>query len=109
MDTKQANIHSFPFFLLHIFLFYRKEKKMRTSKALLYSLSLVSLAALPTLQHQTAKGPQFPLQEPAPVNFVQNILSTEDAKDYCNVSTTWPIAFLCSSSRTNFTDMVSRL
>lgn len=59
---------------------------MHSAKLFLLSLSFASLAVLPTLQHQTAKGPQFPLQEPAPVNFVQSILSNSDVKDYCNVS-----------------------
>lgn len=57
---------------------------MHSSKLLLYSLSVISLAILPSLQHEV-KGPQFPLQEPAPVNFVQNILTSDNAKDYCNV------------------------
>jgi hypothetical protein len=59
---------------------------MRTTKLFLYTLSLASLAILPTIQHTTAKGPQFPLQEPAPVKFVEDVLSTEVPKDYCNVS-----------------------
>jgi hypothetical protein len=58
---------------------------MRSSKLLLYTLTVASLAILPTLQH-TAKGPQYPLQEPAPVNFVQSILANNEPKDYCNVS-----------------------
>lgn len=57
---------------------------MHSSKLLLYSLSVISLAILPSLQH-TVKGPQFALQEPSPVNFVQNILTADNAKDYCNV------------------------
>ncbi|KAI8644042.1 endoplasmic reticulum Oxidoreductin 1-domain-containing protein [Parasitella parasitica] len=36
------------------------------------------------MQHSGAKGPQHPLQEPAPVSFVQDILSGSDANDYCN-------------------------
>ncbi|KAI7891296.1 endoplasmic reticulum Oxidoreductin 1-domain-containing protein [Mucor mucedo] len=58
---------------------------MHSTKLLLYSLSVISLAILPSLQHDV-KGPQFPLQEPAPVNFVQNILTSDNAKDYCNPS-----------------------
>lgn len=57
---------------------------MRLSRRFLYTLSLVSALIAPTLQ-QAAKGPQDPLQEPAPVSFVQNILTNNEAKDYCNV------------------------
>ena len=57
---------------------------MHTSKLLLFSLSFASLAVFPSLQH--AKGPQLPLQEPAPVTFVENILTNNEVTDYCNVS-----------------------
>lgn len=59
---------------------------MRSTKLLAYTLSLACFAVLPTLQHSGAKGPQHPLQEPAPVNFVQDILSPSNANNYCNVS-----------------------
>lgn len=62
----------------------------------LYTLGLLSALIAPSLQ-QTAKGPQNPLQEPAPVNFVQSILTNNEAKDYCNVS----LHTLGSSSRSN--------
>jgi hypothetical protein len=65
---------------------------MRSSKLLLYTLSIASVAILPTLQH-TAKGPQYLLQEPAPVNFVQSILANNEPKDYCNVSIYYLLPF----------------
>lgn len=58
---------------------------MHSSKLLLFTLSFASLAVLPSIQHQGAKGPQFPLQEPKPVNFVQDVLSNNEVQDYCNV------------------------
>lgn len=58
---------------------------MRTTKLLLFTLSFASLAVLPSIQHQSAKGPQFALQEPMPVKFVEDILSNNDVQDYCNV------------------------
>ncbi|KAI8071875.1 endoplasmic reticulum Oxidoreductin 1-domain-containing protein [Thamnidium elegans] len=58
---------------------------MHSSKLLLYSLSFVSLAILPSLQ-QSVKGPQYPLQEPEPVKFVKSILTNNEPKDYCKPS-----------------------
>ncbi|KAL9542379.1 hypothetical protein PS6_009820 [Mucor atramentarius] len=57
---------------------------MRSTRLLTYTLSLACFAVLPTIQHNGAKGPQYPLQEPAPVSFVENILSPNNANDYCN-------------------------
>ncbi|EPB84276.1 hypothetical protein HMPREF1544_08936 [Mucor circinelloides 1006PhL] len=57
---------------------------MRSTRLLAYTLSLACFAVLPTIQHNGAKGPQHPLQEPAPVSFVENILSPNSANDYCN-------------------------
>ncbi|KAI9333891.1 endoplasmic reticulum Oxidoreductin 1-domain-containing protein [Pilaira anomala] len=58
---------------------------MHSTKLLLYSLSFVSLAILPSFQHGV-KGPQYPLQEPEPVKFVQNILTSSESNDYCKPS-----------------------
>ena len=59
---------------------------MRSLRLIAYTFSLACFAVLPTMQHSSAKGPQYPLQEPAPVSFVQDILSSNNANDYCNVS-----------------------
>lgn len=56
---------------------------MQPIKLLLYSTSFACLAISPSLQH-TAKGPQHPLQEPAPVEFVETVLQNNAPKDYCN-------------------------
>ncbi|KAG1144123.1 hypothetical protein G6F37_007105 [Rhizopus arrhizus] len=55
------------------------------SKGLLYTLTIASFAVLPTLQ-STAKGPQRPLQDPQPVKFVENVLSTKIDESYCSPS-----------------------
>lgn len=70
---------------------------MHSSKLLLYSLSLVSLAVLPSIQH-SVKGPQYPLQEPEPVKFVQSILTNNEPKDYCKVSCLYKIRLSGSNS-----------
>lgn len=57
-----------------------------------YWLSIFALSSLilPTLQ-TIAKGPQNPLQDPQPVDFVENVLSDNQA--YCSVSN--PISTTC--------------
>ncbi|KAI9478755.1 MAG: endoplasmic reticulum oxidoreductin 1 [Benjaminiella poitrasii] len=55
---------------------------MRSSKLLLYSISLATLLVSPTLQ-DSVKGPQRPLQEPAPVKFVEDVLLNDDPANYC--------------------------
>lgn len=52
------------------------------SKRLLRIFTIASLAIFPSFQQ---KGPQFPLQDPQPVNFVQDVLSNSN-DGYCNVS-----------------------
>ncbi|KAI8994668.1 endoplasmic reticulum oxidoreductin 1 [Pilobolus umbonatus] len=56
---------------------------MRVSTVLLYTLSIAILLISPTTQHKV-KGPSRPLQDPAPVSFVEDVLSTNESQDYCN-------------------------
>lgn len=72
---------------------------MRSTRLLAYTLSLACFAVLPTIQHNGAKGPQHPLQEPAPVSFVENILSPNSANDYCNVNRTHASNILLYSTK----------
>ncbi|KAG1453697.1 hypothetical protein G6F56_007505 [Rhizopus delemar] len=58
---------------------------MMIGKQFLYTLLIASFAIPPTLQ-SSAKGPQLPLQVPEPVNFVKNILATNNGEEYCNPS-----------------------
>jgi hypothetical protein len=51
----------------------------------IHSLLLFAAAIQTSLQTQV-KGPSSPLQEPAPIEFVKDVLSNDNPQDYCNVS-----------------------
>ncbi|KAI8987632.1 endoplasmic reticulum Oxidoreductin 1-domain-containing protein [Mycotypha africana] len=53
-------------------------------KSSFIALALASIAVCPSFQEAVVKGPQRPLQDPQPVNFVENILTSTNGNDYCN-------------------------
>jgi hypothetical protein len=81
--------HVFVFLKIHI----KKKKKLSLSRFFfliivemrIHSLLLFAAAIQTSLQTQV-KGPSSPLQEPAPIEFVKDVLSNDNPQDYCNVS-----------------------